>query len=59
MQERRLKEHEETDERKRKYNVTATNDVTEEEMEAYRLSKRRDEDPMAGLGSGTGGYDLV
>lgn len=40
------------DERKRKYNsMNAEVDVTEEEMEAYRLRKDRGADPMANLGS--------
>jgi pre-mRNA-processing factor SLU7 len=40
------------DERKRKYNsMNAEVDVTEEEMEAYRLRKERGADPMANLGS--------
>ena len=39
-----------TDDRKRKYNsVSAEVDVTEEEMEAYRLRKDRGSDPMAKL----------
>ena len=39
----------ETDERKRKYNSLQTDGETptEEEMEAYRLKKSRDADPMA------------
>lgn len=39
----------ETDDRKRKYNSLATDGEmpTEEEMEAYRMKKARDEDPMA------------
>lgn len=37
----------ERDERKRKYNVTYSSDVTAEEMEAYRLVKSRTDDPMA------------
>ena len=38
------------DERKRPYNsmrMDATQEPTEEEMEAYRMKKRRTEDPMA------------
>lgn len=34
------------DDRKREYNVSHDIDVTEEEMEAYRLKKRRTEDPL-------------
>eukprot|EP00245_Coleochaete_scutata_P011445 TRINITY_DN4243_c0_g2_i1.p1 TRINITY_DN4243_c0_g2~~TRINITY_DN4243_c0_g2_i1.p1 ORF type:complete len:538 (-),score=159.09 TRINITY_DN4243_c0_g2_i1:237-1850(-) len=41
----------ERDERKRKYNVTYTNEVTEEEMEAYRLTRTHYDDPMANIGS--------
>jgi pre-mRNA-processing factor SLU7 len=37
---------EEKDERKRKYNVTYSNDVTQEEMEAYRMKKVHFDDPM-------------
>ena len=39
----------EIDDRKRKYNSLATDGEmpTEEEMEAYRMKKARDEDPMA------------
>lgn len=40
---------EEKDERKRKYNVTYSNDVTAEEMEAYRLKRTHDDDPMRAL----------
>ena len=32
--------------------MNAEVDVTEEEMEAYRLRKERSDDPMAKLGSG-------
>ncbi len=54
----------ETDERKRKFNSLAANeeaDVTEEDMEAFRMVKPRAEDPMAAMkkGEGTGGYDLL
>ena len=38
--------------KKRKYNsMNSENDVTEEEMEAYRLRKERSADPMANIGS--------
>ncbi|CAN6984457.1 unnamed protein product [Brassica oleracea var. botrytis] len=37
---------EEKDERKRKYNVKYNNDVTVEEMEAYRMKRAHHEDPM-------------
>mmetsp|Transcript_2999 Transcript_2999/g.5896 ORF Transcript_2999/g.5896 Transcript_2999/m.5896 type:complete len:553 (+) Transcript_2999:206-1864(+) len=49
------------DDRKREYNVSHDIDVTEEEMEAYRLKKRRTEDPLMNVAgvSGTSGYDLV
>ena len=46
------------DDKKRKYNSLGTSEVTEEEMEAYFLKKRRDEDPFAGS-AGTKGYDFV
>jgi competence protein ComGC len=39
-------------EHKRKYNSLGTDvDVTEEQMEAYRLKKGRSDDPMAKVGS--------
>ncbi|KAL9820145.1 Pre-mRNA-splicing factor SLU7-A [Arabidopsis thaliana] len=41
-----LSRREEKDERKRKYNVNYTNDVTSEEMEAYRMKRVHHEDPM-------------
>lgn len=45
-------EKEAGDDRKRKYNsVNAEVDVTEEEMEAYRLRKERSADPMAKISS--------
>ncbi|GJP75856.1 hypothetical protein CLOP_g6257 [Closterium sp. NIES-67] len=37
---------EEKDERKRKYNVTYSDDVTEEDMEAYRMKRVHADDPM-------------
>lgn len=40
------KRKEEKDERKRKYNVKYDNDVTQEEMEAYRMKKIHHDDPM-------------
>ena len=45
----RDKQQLETDDRKRKYNsFQADSEMpTEEEMEAYRMKKARDEDPMA------------
>lgn len=45
----REKKQLETDDRKRKYNSLSTDGgmPTEEEMEAYRMKKARDEDPMA------------
>ena len=47
--------------RKRAYNSTYSDEVTEEEMEAYRLKRARDFDPAAekGAGAGTAGYDYV
>ena len=51
---KKLKESEQTqnDDRKRKYNsVGADVDVTAEDMEAYRMTKGRTDDPMAKLGS--------
>ena len=45
-------ERESVDDRKRKYNSLGTEvDVTEEEMEAYRLRKERSADPMAKIRS--------
>ncbi|XP_010444935.1 PREDICTED: pre-mRNA-splicing factor SLU7-A-like [Camelina sativa] len=41
-----LSRKEEKNERKRKYNVEYTNDVTPEEMEAYRMKRVHHEDPM-------------
>ncbi|KIY94748.1 hypothetical protein MNEG_13215, partial [Monoraphidium neglectum] len=67
-QRRAAKESVETDERKRKFNSLKANeeDVTEEDMEAFRLVKPRAEDPMAAMrraaaagGGGAGGYDLL
>lgn len=45
----RDKKQVEVDDRKRKYNSLQTDGEmpTEEEMEAYRMKKARDEDPMA------------
>ncbi|KAK9704838.1 hypothetical protein RND81_07G014200 [Saponaria officinalis] len=40
------RKREETDERKRKFNVKYDNDVTPEEMEAYRMKRVHHEDPM-------------
>ena len=41
----------EDDAGKRKYNSLAEVDVTEEDMEAYRLRKVQKSDPMAKIGS--------
>jgi hypothetical protein len=56
----------ETDERKRKFNSLAAEaeaDVTEEDMEAFRMVKPRGEDPMAAAraakGAAAGGYELL
>jgi hypothetical protein len=55
----------ETDERKRKFNslgAAAEEDVTEEDMEAFRVVKARGDDPMAAPRRGAaaaGGYDLL
>jgi len=54
----------EVDERKRKFNSLAANeeDVTEEDMEAFRMVKGRAEDPLQQFkrnGGGGGGYDLL
>jgi pre-mRNA-processing factor SLU7 len=48
-EEEKAKEHVEKDERKRKYNSASgdTYEVSEEEMEAYRLKRTRGDDPMA------------
>jgi len=45
--EKKEKKRHERDERKRKYNSLASDDVTAEEMEAYRIKKVRADDPMA------------
>lgn len=45
-------EEKKKDEKKRKYNsMNADVDMTEEDMEAYRLRKERKSDPMANIGS--------
>ncbi len=66
---RKLDEHDkkqiEVDDRKRKYNSLQTDGEmpTEEEMEAYRMKKARDEDPMAKIvalkAAATTNYDFV
>lgn len=49
------KENNEVDDRKRKYNsMTAQSEVTEEEMEAFRLKKERADDPMARIQNSEG-----
>jgi hypothetical protein len=49
-----------TDERKRGYNSLAGGDEpTEEEMEAWRLKRAREDDPSKAPGAGTDGYDFV
>mmetsp|Transcript_11554 Transcript_11554/g.42262 ORF Transcript_11554/g.42262 Transcript_11554/m.42262 type:complete len:486 (+) Transcript_11554:173-1630(+) len=47
QEEERQRNGEEKDERKRGYNVTYDADVTEEQMEAFRMKRVRAEDPMA------------
>jgi pre-mRNA-processing factor SLU7 len=51
------------EERKRGYNSLAGDaaaaEVTEEDMEAWRLKRARADDPLAAPGAGTAGYDLV
>jgi hypothetical protein len=49
------------DDRKRGFNSLGADklEVTEEDMEAYRLKKARADDPMAAPGSGTRGYDML
>eukprot|EP00903_Cladosiphon_okamuranus_P019680 g18086.t1 len=42
---------EEVDDRKRKYNSMTSTDVTKEDMEAYRLTKAYNDDPLANLSS--------
>lgn len=54
----------ERDERKRKYNsLDDGGDLSAEDMEAYRLTKLREDDPLAkmqaGVKAGGGNYDLV
>ncbi|CAM9162421.1 unnamed protein product [Ectocarpus sp. 4 AP-2014] len=41
----------EVDDRKRKYNSMTSSDVTKEDMEAYRLTKANNDDPLANLSS--------
>ena len=55
-EDKRGKEPDAHDERKRKYNVNHEVEVSEEEMEAYRMKKAREDEPV---GKGTKGYDLV
>ena len=61
----RDKKQVELDDRKRKYNSLQTDGEmpTEEEMEAYRMKKARDEDPMANIialkAAATTNYDFV
>ncbi len=38
---------------KRKYNSMTSCDVTQEEMEAYRVLKGREQDPMSNISSDT------
>lgn len=51
----------EVDDRKRKYNsMRDTGEVTAEEMEAYRLKRARDDDPLEQMKKGSmNGYELV
>lgn len=54
----------EGDDRKRKYNSLASGNegVTDEEMEAYRMRKAREDDPLQQAmkkGEAGGGYDYV
>lgn len=46
---------------KDKFNSLGANgeDVTPEEMEAWRMKRARAEDPMAAAENGTKGYDLL
>lgn len=61
----REKQQQQTDDRKRKYNSLTTDGEmpTEEEMEAYRMKKARDEDPMAKIvalkAAATTNYEFV
>ncbi|KAG7542010.1 WD40-repeat-containing domain superfamily [Arabidopsis thaliana x Arabidopsis arenosa] len=48
------RKREEKDERKRKYNVKYNNDVTREEMEAYRMQRVHQDDPLKALSSSSG-----
>jgi len=41
-----IRKREEKDERKRKYNVRWNDEVTEEDMEAYRMKRVHHDDPM-------------
>lgn len=57
-------EEDERDGKKRKYMSNDARDelLTEEEMEAYRMTKQRDEDPLEQIKkakAAEGGYDFV
>ncbi len=60
-QEARKQEEAQLDDRKRNYNSTRdTGEMTAEEMEAYRLKRARDDDPLEQMKKGsTEGYDFV
>ncbi|CAL9226296.1 unnamed protein product, partial [Arabidopsis halleri] len=50
------RKREEKDERKRKYNVKYNNDVTREEMEAYRMQRVHQDDLLKALSSSSGSH---
>eukprot|EP00894_Picocystis_sp_ML_P004713 jgi/Pico_ML_1/55230/g956.t1 len=48
------------EEKKRKFNVVYDDDTTEEQMEAYRITRERGEDPMKNPNAkNDDGYELV
>lgn len=54
------KDAEDAEEKKRKFNVVYDDDTTEEQMEAYRITRERGEDPMKDpKAKGNDGYKLV
>ncbi|TKY51925.1 Pre-mRNA-splicing factor SLU7 [Spatholobus suberectus] len=53
------RKREEKDERKRKYNVRWNDEVTPEEMEAYRMKKIHHDDPMKDCALGVFSFGVV
>ena len=48
-----------TENRRRRDGDGVEKEPTAEEMEAFRMKRKREEDPMAARDAGTDGYDLV